>query len=559
MKNLKNIITITLSCIYNFAISQGNINATFTNFTQIDGPVNDIVIDAHQTKWLGTNNGLIEFFDTINSEYTTLNSNLPNDTINVLAIEENGDKWIGTNYGLAKLSGDFITVYNTLNSDLPNNTINAIEIGENGDIWFGTEGGLARLTSTEFTVYTTENSELPNNQVNALAIDKAGYLWIGTFGGFASFHNEAFNVYYSDLMNLYLTDINVAIVDENDEKWIGAITGFAIASYVNFEIFTKQQTDLPSNNVWDITEESKVGKWIGTDSGLSLFADRTFYNLNTHNSDLPHNNVNTVAVDRNGNKWVGTNRGFSKLETCFLPSTPNFIDGDSVVCAGIPNSYTIDAVPDATSYVWELPNGVEGESSTKEILLNFTTGSKSEIVTVRAMNNCGLGESISKRVKVLDSVTPTIKVKWDNVLICPNTNNYFQQYQWFNNGIAIDSATKQYYVLNSEEGDLTVKATDSIGCIAESEPFTFNALKSPKIFPNPTQGDLTVILRNDLQGLVYVNVYNQTGLKVISESYERTSTEQEFCLQTKNLTQGIYELEILQDNYRYSENVMVSE
>jgi Two component regulator propeller len=83
--------------------------------------------------------------------------------------------------------------FTTENSDLPNNSVYALAVGADGALWVGTFGyGLARLDrSGEWRTYSKDATHggLPGNTVMALAPGADGALWVGTDGGgLARFH-----------------------------------------------------------------------------------------------------------------------------------------------------------------------------------------------------------------------------------------------------------------------------------------------------------------------------------------------------------------------------------
>lgn len=70
-----------------------------------------------------------------------------------------------------------------------------------------------------------------------------------------------------------------------------------------------------------------------------------------------------------------------------VPNQPSSISGNSPVCAGSSNTYSVNAVAGATSYTWTLPNGWTGSSTTNSI--TTTAGTSGGTITVVANNACG--------------------------------------------------------------------------------------------------------------------------------------------------------------------------
>jgi hypothetical protein len=82
------------------------------------------------------------------------------------------------------------------------------------------------------------------------------------------------------------------------------------------------------------------------------------------------------------------------------PAQPGPISGDTTVCQSSSETYSISAVPGATSYTWTLPSGWTGSSTTTSI--TATAGSSGGTISVTANNSCGSSTPSSVAV----SVTP---------------------------------------------------------------------------------------------------------------------------------------------------------
>ncbi|MFA4864422.1 MAG: T9SS type A sorting domain-containing protein, partial [Bacteroidales bacterium] len=111
--------------------------------------------------------------------------------VHSIAIDESGSKWIGTYEGLAQFYDTNWTIYNISNSGLPNNIVLTIDIEANGTKWIGTwGGGVAEFDTTNWTTYDALNSGLPFDWIISAAIDEYGSIWFGTYGGGLAVYNE---------------------------------------------------------------------------------------------------------------------------------------------------------------------------------------------------------------------------------------------------------------------------------------------------------------------------------------------------------------------------------
>jgi hypothetical protein len=84
------------------------------------------------------------------------------------------------------------------------------------------------------------------------------------------------------------------------------------------------------------------------------------------------------------------------------PAPPASVNGNAYICANTPQTYTVAPVAGATGYVWTLPTGWIGTSTTNTI--NATNASTSGNVTVRAVNGCGQSLATVLPISVISSL-----------------------------------------------------------------------------------------------------------------------------------------------------------
>lgn len=84
-----------------------------------------------------------------------------------------------------------------------------------------------------------------------------------------------------------------------------------------------------------------------------------------------------------------------------LPATAGTITGPTTICAGVPVTYFISPIPDATGYVWSVPNGatITAGQGTTSITVVGTTSVTGD-VAVFGSNACGLGQPNSLTITI---------------------------------------------------------------------------------------------------------------------------------------------------------------
>ncbi len=96
---------------------------------------------------------------------------------------------------------------------------------------------------------------------------------------------------------------------------------------------------------------------------------------------------------------------FFQFTTC-IPSQPTAIIGNTNINSGAIETYSIIADTSATSYIWSLPAGYSGSSTSNSI--SVTVGSTSGVISVVAQNSCGLSSPRSLNVTIGSVVNPPI-------------------------------------------------------------------------------------------------------------------------------------------------------
>ena len=84
-----------------------------------------------------------------------------------------------------------------------------------------------------------------------------------------------------------------------------------------------------------------------------------------------------------------------------LPVAAGTITGTTTVCQGQNSvTYTVPEIANAESYVWTLPAGATGTSTTNSISVNYDASATSGNITVKGNNSCGDGASSTLPITV---------------------------------------------------------------------------------------------------------------------------------------------------------------
>jgi hypothetical protein len=139
--------------------------------------------------------------------------------------------------------------------------------------------------------------------------------------------------------------------------------------------------------------------------------------------------ITTTANATSGNITVAANNtcGTSAAQTLAItvnsiPAQPGIISGNTPICSGISNTYSIAAVSGATSYIWTLPSGWTGTSTTNSITTTASTTSGN--VSVTANNTCGTSTARTLAITV-SSIPPQPGGISGTTEICAGSSNTY--------------------------------------------------------------------------------------------------------------------------------------
>ncbi len=189
------------------------------------------------------------------------------------------------------------------------------------------------------------------------------------------------------------------------------------------------------------------------------------------------NSIGTTAGSSGSLSVTATNAcGTSSEQTLAItvnttPAAPGTISGNTTICSGSTNTYSVASVSGATSYGWMLPGGWSGTSSTNTI---STTAGSSGTITVTPINSCGTSsdQTLSVTVNAVPATPGTIS---GSATICSGSSNTYSissvsgatSYNWsLPGGWSGTSTTNTISTTAGSSGTLTITAANSCGTSA---------------------------------------------------------------------------------------------
>jgi len=270
-----------------------------------DNQVNALTIDASDTKWIGTADGLVRISKTGWTIFTIHNSLLPSNHITALATESDGTVWVGTDQGLAKFDGGHWSVYTCENSALTNNHITCLTHDlKNGTTWIGTDEGLVKVDKHD----GFQHISVADNTILSITTDQDGALWIGFFKSFAFVGQISKYMdgrwQHHNLRQLgFPSALPYGLAVDKNNAVLAVLAGTSVKTVIK-----------NSGRSWDevtgpdgarglraiLLEDDKI--WIGGNS-LSTFGSKNAECLSIPGQET---HIRTMALDSKGRKWLGT-------------------------------------------------------------------------------------------------------------------------------------------------------------------------------------------------------------------------------------------------------------
>lgn len=240
-----------------------------------------------------------------------------------------------------------------------------------------------------------------------------------------------------------------------------------------------------------------------------------------------------------------------------VPGCSGPVNGTAVVCRNTNGvNYTVPLIPNASSYVWELPAGASGSSNTNSISVNFGSIAVTGDITVRGVNNYGPGGSSVFRVVVSDRPpTPVISQAGNLLSSDAATGN-----QWFSGAGIIPGATSPTYTITSS--GLYYCIVTVAGC-SSAPSNTINAVLTGilpvgnggvwKMAPNPAREYFFTQVDGIPYNDMYIRIYSLSGIMLHTEKIIQTRQR----IKIRKWPPGVYIAELRWGKYHVRQKILV--
>ncbi len=214
------------------------------------------------------------------------------------------------------------------------------------------------------------------------------------------------------------------------------------------------------------------------------------------------------------------------------------ISGTTSVCQGQnAEVYTVPAITNAGNYIWTLPPGATGTSTTNSITVYYGTSAISGSIMVKGRNSCGEGTASALPVVVKSiPATPIITLNGSTL-----RSNAINGNQWYNRNGALIGETSQDFTPKLS-GDYFVTVSNN-GCSSNSSNLisfirtgteNTDLNQTIKVYPNPVTNELTIELKGNSDKVDF-EILNSTSQVIFKGTLIEKS-----AIQTSDYSPGLY-------------------
>ena len=439
---------------------EGNSNVNLHGITTNYGVFN-IKKDKSDNVWI-SKNGLYKISGK-NVMYYSRSTGFLCDTINSIYVDDKGAVWFSTCKGIVKYFNSIFTNYTTQNAILASEYVYEVKQDKIGNYWVITNGGISKFDGQQWVLYKKPMSS-----------------YAGFFSN-VTFDNNNVKIFKTNLGDIYeyndvgyrkhgiVTSYKV-LVDKQNFIWTidASLKKFNGTQWITISFPNNQSSGIQG---FEVDKEGNV--WI--------VSGNIPYKWNGSAWERPFNTFYTsLSKTDDGRLIIDLYEGLLVENPCFQDVEKTKISGANKVVKNQAYTYSVPSIPGATQYVWEKPEGVIGNSDSSQIVLTFTGFAKSGNLQVYARNSCGISKKIVLKINVCDSAPQktnviaglsAVKVPATYMYSTPKdstVNSYIWTLPLGASGKQIENNIEVAFSSNAQPGLIKVKGVNQCGVGQES-------------------------------------------------------------------------------------------
>ena len=273
-----------------------------------------------------------------------------------------------------------------------------------------------------------------------------------------------------------------------------------------------------------------------------------------------------------GNQCGNSNPSVLVVTIAGPPSQPATIQGPALACNAAMVSYSVDPVPDATSYFWAVPPDATIVSGQNTDSISVLWGPNAGDISIVALNNCGESTPRTRSIGLETLPGPAGTIA-GNDTVCSNNESYTYtvpaitgatSYTWsVPTGTSITSGTETNSVVIiispvAISGPITVQGNNTCGsgtagvknivvktCAGIPEN---RAEAGISVYPNPAEGVLNIAITNGEKQMDLL-IVDIRGQMVYRESLDNIPLEFTHKVDVSAFSRGVYFVELINNKW----------
>ncbi len=278
-----------------------------------------------------------------------------------------------------------------------------------------------------------------------------------------------------------------------------------------------------------------------------------------------------VTVSQSGNYTLLVSKGNCQVSTTInvavapRPQMPTLSSTQDSVCLGVTTTLSIQNAENGVTYNW-LKNGTPISETGNSITVN-TAGNYTVEAISNVENSC---TTVSEQFQVNGfEVIPTylrINEEQATLYLETQTNqNQITNIKWYFEGELDTSLGSESEINPTRAGNYSALVTNQNGCSYQTDIvyFPLNLVTGEedikvstfKIYPNPSNGIFKIAFETVLLENTEVTIFDGIGRKIHTQTFEKGN--QEFVINVKNQSKGMYLIHFNQNNKVYSQQIII--
>ena len=294
------------------------------------------------------------------------------------------------------------------------------------------------------------------------------------------------------------------------------------------------------------------GEWIMVNGG-GLITDNTYFH--TEVTNLSYTNINSF-------EWKISQGICYDVDIVDVMATedlyldPPSIDGTGNVCSGAEIEYTTpntDGIFD--EFNWYVSGGeivYESHPLRDTIHIMWHNDAGEYFINLNAIYGGCIAEN-NYPIKFGVGNKPELIRKGENLLICLDSGMI--NYRWFKNEQEIHGEGQQFYYSENLSGNYFVE-TQAQGCGGKSNILSISTKKA-KLFPNPVVDIINIEINNEIKGNVLFSIKDLTGKTIKTHSVQKETNMLNTQIPINGIKQGVYTIDIIIKNKKYSSGRLI--